>query len=188
LFSCGSEKPAIPAADPASPAEAAPVEAPPAEAAPKPAGERVAVLVRGNGWVSGISGFGDNAFPALSGEYRLEGAEFPETAGSAKAGRAVFSVRTSRAPLFFSGEWQSRPGAGAVFQRFQGEDLLAATVLEDNQGPWIVVFEFPGGIAESGLGDTGFNRLVGAWSSRFLYFLSFIKTQGDVSLPAVVAF
>jgi hypothetical protein len=147
------------------------------------------VLTRGNGWVSGISGFGDNAFPALSGEYRREGLEAPDSAGGAKAERVVFSVCTSKASLFFSGEWQSRPGGGqAIFQRFQGEDLLAATVLEGEQDSWTVIFEFPGGIEESGLGNTGFNRLVGAWSSRFLYFLSFIKNPGDVSLPAVVVF
>jgi hypothetical protein len=152
------------------------------------AAERGAVLTRGNGWVSGVPGFGDNAFPALSGEYRLEGMETPEA--GAKAGTTGFSVRTSRAPLFFSGDWEPRSGINAVYQRFRGKDFLAAAVLDGGPdlGAWTVIFEFPGGIEESGLGNAGFNRLIGVWSSKFLYFLSLIKTPGDVSLPAVVVF
>jgi hypothetical protein len=163
LFSCGSEKPPPAGTDPEA-------------AAPQPAVPREAVLTRGNGWVTGIPGFGSNAFPALSGEYSL--------------GAAVFSVYASREPIFFSDTWQRRPGTGtaAVFQRLVGNTFLAAAVLEAGPDPWTVVFEFPGGIADTGLEDAAFNRLIGAWSSRFLYFVSLVKTPGDVSLPAAVGF
>jgi hypothetical protein len=162
------------------------------------------VLARGNGWVSGIPGFGNNAFPALAGEYRLEGLARAAGGGGAPPKRAVFSVHTSREPLFFSGPaaygqpgetedaggWQPRPGAGNVFQRLRGDDFLAVLVLEDGpeQGSWTVIFEFPGGIEALGMGNAGFNQFITAWSARFLYFLSLIKTPGDVSLPAVVNF
>jgi hypothetical protein len=164
----------------------------PRAAPPNAAVQREAVLTRNNGWVTGVSGFASNAFPALSGEYRLEGPDLRETGEGKSSRRAGFSVHASRAPLFFSDLWQRRPEAGGntVFQRFLGNDLLAAVVLEVSpaQGLWTVVFEFPGGTADMGLNNAGFIRLIEAWSSRFIYFASLIKTPGDASLPAVVVF
>ncbi|MDR1863541.1 MAG: hypothetical protein LBQ67_06445 [Treponema sp.] len=179
LFSCKSEK-----SGPAGPLR---VPAPPQAAV-----RREAVLARGNGWVAGIPGFGSNAFPALAGEYRLGGLEPKAAEEGEKPGEAVFSVHASREALFFSDLWRRRPGTGSgiVFQRFEGNALLAAAVLEAGplQGSWTVIFQFPGGIAEAGLEEAAFSRLIDAWCSRFLYFASLIKTPGDVSLPAVVAF
>jgi hypothetical protein len=161
-------------------------------APPAAAVQREAVLTRNNGWVTGVPGFAGNAFPALSGEYRLEGPDLPKTGEGGSPGAAVFSVHASRAPLFFSDIWQRRPETGdkTIFQRFRGNDLLAALVLEVGpvQGLWTVVFEFPGGTADMGLENAGFIRLIEAWSSRFIYFASLIKTPGDASLPAVVVF
>lgn len=185
LLSCGNEEPApagmIPAAGNAPAPEAAGTQV--------TAAQRRAVLARGNGWVTGIPGIAGNAFPALLGEYRLEGPDLPRAEGE---GPAVFFVYIGREPVFFSGDWQRRPGTGSnvVFQRFRGDDFLAATVLETepDQDSWTVIFEFPGGIAAAGLEDAGFNRLMETWGSRFLYFVSLIKTPGDVSLPAAVVF
>jgi hypothetical protein len=188
FFACGNGEPdgnvPKPGSDPVS------------GAAPRAAGrgeavQREAVLTRNNGWVTGIPGIAGNAFPVLAGEYRLEGLEPPKT-GDGEKPAAGFSVRVSREPVLFSGDWQRRPGTGnnVVLQRFLGNDLLAAAVLgaEPVQGSWTVVFEFPGGIAGTSLENAAFNRLIEAWSSRFLYFASLVKTPGDVSLPAVVVF
>jgi hypothetical protein len=185
LFSCGNEESAaggiVPATGTSPATEAAGTQA--------AAAQRRAVLARGNKWVRGIPGIADNAFPALLGEYRLEGLD-PQ--GPEERGPAAFFVYISRESVFFSGDWQRQPGAGnnAVFQRFRGNDLLAAMVLEAGplQGSWTVVFEFPGGMAAMGLEDAAFNRLIGVWTSRFLYFVSLIKMPGDVSLPAAVVF
>jgi hypothetical protein len=142
--------------------------------------------------VSGIPGIAGNAFPALSGAYRLEGRAFQEPGEGPGAEQAVFWVYASRAPVVFSREWQRQPETGntAVLQRLMGETLLAAAMLEAGpvKAPWTVIFEFPGGVADTGLGNAGLYRLIDAWSSRFLYFASLIKTPGDASLPAVVVF
>jgi hypothetical protein len=177
LFSCRGEDPV-----PDKTARTAPPSVAPHEA----------VLVRGNGWVTGIPGIARNAFPALLGVYRLEGLEFQEPEEGAGTEKAVFWVYAGREPVVFSGDWQRRPETGnnGVLQRLRGKDLLAATVIEAGpvQGSWTVIFEFPGGILDTGLESAGLGRLIEAWSSRFLYFVSFIKTPGDASLPAVVFF
>jgi hypothetical protein len=187
FFSCENEDPIGTEAAPETASDAAP----PAPAVRREAAQKRAVLARSSGWVTGIPGIASNAFPAFGGEYWLEGLETPETGGG-EGGRAVFSVHASREPVFFSGGWQRRPGTGnnIVLQRFRGNDLLAALVLE--AGPardsWTVIFEFPGGITGMGLENAGFISLIEAWRSRFLYFASLSKTPAGISLPAVVDF
>jgi hypothetical protein len=139
----------------------------------------------------GFPGFGDNAFPSLYGEYRLEFPDQPPSGGA--SGPGVFSLWLSGEALYFpEGLWEGRPGTGGyrILQRKEGESLLAATVLDGgpNHGLWTAAFQFPRGLEPLGLDDSGANQLIRAWVSRFLYFLSLVKTPGEVSLPAVVSF
>jgi hypothetical protein len=155
---------------------------------------RRAVLDRGNAWVTGIPGFGDNALSALYGEYRLDlpaGNAAPE--GEGDAGGRRCRIWLSGESLSFSGNaWQARTRIDGVpvFQRRDGEALLAAFAFSGGTGlgSWTAVFRFPQGLAAAGLDDVGADALIGQWLNRFRYFLSLIKSPADLSLPAVIAF
>jgi hypothetical protein len=154
---------------------------------------RRAVLDEGNVWVTGIPGPGGGGFSALYGEYRLD---LP--AGS--AGGAGDTTQAPRCRVWLTGEslslggasWQPRTRIAGVpvFQRQDGEDLLAAFAFSGGPGlgAWTAVFQFPRGLAAAGLDDPGANALLGRWLNRFLYFFPLIKAPADLSLPAVIAF
>ena len=144
---------------------------------------RQVVLVRGNIWINGIPGFEDNSFPALSGEYRLQTASTGE--------EKIFTIYTSLSHLYFSKDWQTKPDTGniQVFQRQNGDEFLAATTLDDGKGViWTTVFRFPQGFEALMLSEESFNQMLQAWMGRFLYFLALVRTQKEISLPAVVEF
>jgi hypothetical protein len=146
--------------------------------------ERRAVLARGNAWVTGIPGFSNNAFPAISGEYRLE---FP-----AAAEEGEVSVWLCGEPLRFTEDaWQPWSGSGlSVVQRQEGEARLLGFSFSGgvNQGTWTAVFEFPRGIEAAGLDGESARALINAWLERFRYFLFFVQNPADVSLPAAFVF
>ena len=149
--------------------------------------DRELVLIRGNYWVTGIAGFGANSFLALAGEYRLQAAGIlrPEP----PSGEGDFSVCLTMEPLYFSGEWQVRPGTGNIsaLQREGEEGFLVAAVVHDSRGTsWIAVFRFKQGLEGIGINGDLFNRILQNWVSRVSYFLSLSKTQGDISLPAAL--
>ena len=144
---------------------------------------RVAILIRGNEWISGIPGLKDNSFSALTGIYRIRAAG----TGESKA----FSVYLSSEPIFFNNEWQLRSGTGSVqvHQLSTSEGFIAAATLDDGKGTvWTAVFVFPLGLESSALSNEDFNQMLRVWSNRLLYFLSLAKTTGEISIPAVVEF
>ena len=150
------------------------------EGRPVTAGE--AILVRGNNWIYGIPGFKDNGFHALTGEYRFQ------TAG---AGEERILVYLCSEHLYFSEEWQPRRGMGNIqaSQRSAGEGFLICVMLDDGKGVlWNAIFQLPFKLEEKASGNDALNQFLTAWSNRFLYFLSMTKTQGDISIPAVVEF
>ncbi|MDR0876952.1 MAG: hypothetical protein LBN21_02780 [Treponema sp.] len=144
--------------------------------------EHSAVMIKGNSWITGIPGFGANVFPAISAEYR--------------SGDTTFSIWVSGEPLVFSqAVWESRtlPRGSrltGVMQRDNGGTLLVGFPLnsENETGAWTVLFQFPRRTADTGFDDAGADRLIAAWTSRFRYFMSLVKTASDISLPAVVTF
>jgi hypothetical protein len=142
-----------------------------------------AILVRGNGWVTGISGLGDNVFPALAGQYRLETAEGDRSPAETSA----FSIWLTTEPLVFAeGTWQPRNGLPGALERESGEGRFISLPLSTERGAWTAVFLFHAGAV---IPDAaGINRLVNAWTDRFLYYVSLIKIPTDVSMPAVVSF
>jgi len=158
-----------------------------------PQAVREVILIRGNYWVSGISGFGNNSFAALSGVYR-----FDDTSTQTTAGEREFAVYLTMEPLYFSGEWQKRPGTGTIpaVQRAEGEEFLVAAAPDEGGvapassagASWTAVFRFPRGLEDAGFSDTGFNQMLRVWIGRFSYFLSLSNTTGEISLPAVVEF
>jgi hypothetical protein len=64
---------------------------------------------------------------------------------------------------------------------------IIALALDTSRGFWTAVFCFAG---ESGAApiDAEQNRIIRTFTNRFVYFLSFSRTQNDVSLPAVLAY
>jgi hypothetical protein len=149
---------------------------------------RRAVLDRGNVWVTGIPGLGDNRLSALFGEYRLE---IPVEAGESLPEDRRCRIWLTGEALPFTGDWQlrTRISGTAVLQRQEGEDLLTGFSLSGGPGlgSWAAVFLFPRG-AVAGLDDPGIDALMSRWLNRFLYFLSLIKTPSDLSFPAVFTF
>ncbi|MDR0602025.1 MAG: hypothetical protein LBG42_06540 [Treponema sp.] len=141
-----------------------------------------ALLVRGNAWVSGLPGIGENAFPCFFGEYRPAGA----------SADAVFSVYICREPLLFSQRlWQPRQGlpergaverreGGTLFVGFPPESSLSG----EDHGGWTVLFCFP----SEGFDDGTLNRFAAKWLERFHYFFSLVRHIADISFPAVVRF
>jgi hypothetical protein len=160
---------------------------------------RRAVLNRGNGWVKGVPGFGVNAFDALYGDYRLDPPDpAAPAAGDPSGGETPgFSVWVTRAPLYLDGEiWRNRPGISGSGARWRvaGERSFFAAALGSGGEGLTAVFEFPavsdgrGGAEVPALPGDLVNRIVSNWVIRFNYFYALIKTPGDMSLPAVVAF
>ncbi|MDR2303241.1 MAG: hypothetical protein LBE10_01450 [Treponema sp.] len=140
--------------------------------------EQGAILVRGNIWSRGLPGIESNDFPVLHGEYSLKTGE--------KRADMAFSVWICGEPLAFSRNgWQTRQGIQGytAFQHREEETFFIAVPLQNNQGAYTAMFRFTGDETEALL-----NRLIRAWSSRFLYFLSSIKNASDISLPAVINF
>ena len=157
------------------------------------------VMIRGNYWVSGIAGFGSNGFSALVGEYRLQAAGaisqvrlLANERARFLPGEGDFTVYATREPLFFSGEWQARPGIGGgspVLQRMGEEGFLAAAAVNDGSGAsWTAIFRFKQGLEGAGISGDEFNRMLRNWTSRLFYFLSHTRTSRDISLPAVLVF
>ena len=144
---------------------------------------REALLASGNHWTAGISGFADNGFPALTGEYKLRGP-------SVRDEERVFSVHLTRESLYFPEEWQPlTAGSIPVFRRAGEEGFLTAALMDDGNGTtWTAIFRFPQGLEYSGLDDVAFDQLLRAWTAKFLYFVSLTKTIEGLSLPAVVEF
>jgi hypothetical protein len=150
-----------------------------------------AVLVRGNAWISGLPGIGENAFPCFFGDYRLAGVSLgAEEDASLDTGASLFSVYISRESLLFSERlWQSREGfsgRGAV-QRREGGSLfvcLPAEGLLSSGAGWTIMFRFP----SEGFDDPTLERFAAAWLRRFSYFFSLVKGISDISFPAVVNF
>jgi hypothetical protein len=164
-----------------------PTDTPPALEKPGPAAaaERRVVLIRGNAWVTGIPGFGENALSALLGEYRID------EGGTGEAAARLFRVWLSREPLYFAEPlWQNRNGtpASRVLQQIQGDRLLAAVRIDGGpeQGEWIAVFQFSTANFAAGAGEI--DPLIGAYITRFLYFLSLTHDISELSLPAIVTF
>jgi hypothetical protein len=141
-----------------------------------------AILVRGNGWVTGIPGFGDNAFPALTGQYRLETAE----EGRPPAEGGGFSVWITAEHLVFPEGWRPRNGLPGALEQEGGEGRFVSLPLGAERGAWTAVFLFRAAAVIPD--DAGLNRFINAWVSRFLYYFSLVKIPTDVSLPAVVSF
>jgi hypothetical protein len=148
------------------------------------AGRWAVILMSGNRWVTGVPGFGDNAFPALTGQYRLEMTD-PAEGGQPPAETPFFSIWLTAEPLVFpEGSWRPRSGLSGVLERESGEGRFISLPLSAERGAWTAVFLFYGPAPD----DASLNRLIGAWTDRFLYYFSLVKILTDVSMPAVVYF
>ena len=150
-----------------------------------------AILVKGNGWVSGIPGFGTNAFRALAGAYRLDGADTAENAVTGKdAAGNNFNVFVTGELLYFSGEWQAATaGNMQAYQLYGADGFVEALILEDSKGVFrTVVFQVPQGLDSGGITAFSFSRMLPAWAGKFLYFASQADSAAEISLPAVVEF
>ncbi|MDR1618418.1 MAG: hypothetical protein LBS06_05145 [Treponema sp.] len=153
------------------------------EAGAQNTGRRAAILMSGNRWVTGIPGFGDNAFPALIGQYRLETAAPGEE--QPPAGEGGFSIWLTAEPLVFpEGLWRPWGGLPGALERKGGEGHFISLPPSAERGAWTAVFLFPGPVPD----DASLNRLIGAWTDRFLYYFSLVKIPTDVSMPAAVYF
>jgi hypothetical protein len=141
------------------------------------AGKRM-ILENGNTWTIGVPGFSENALPALSGVYRIV------TPGET-ADAGMFSVWLCRETLYYS-DWDIRAGIWSedfqVLEKYGKDGLIVAAPFNEI---WTGVFSFPG---ESELSGNDVDRIIGIYRSRFLYFLTLVRSGSDVSLPALADF
>jgi hypothetical protein len=150
----------------------------------------------------GLPGFGDNAFPALYGEYRLETpAEAPgqrslavprqvAAANPVPAAAPDFSVWVSSMDLYYqAGVWTGLSPINNYEARMRESEgrRLVSLALDTSRGFWTAIFSFSGESETAPLGAEQ-NRIIRAFAGRFAYFLSFNRSQNDVSLPAVLAY
>jgi hypothetical protein len=146
---------------------------------------RAAILLRGNEWVTGIPGFGENAFPAIFGAYRLD--EQGREPGYSSVEEAAFSVWVCHEALFFDDNWQFLRDIGGypVHKYLKNDNLSLVVSFESSTGrPWDAVFIFARGIQD----NSWLNQFIEAWIYRFLHFLSSAEMDEQLSLPAVVSY
>jgi hypothetical protein len=131
---------------------------------------RQALLEQGNMYTAGIPGFGENALPAVAGEYLIGG----EAEG-------YFRVWLCRELLYFDG-WEAGPGETQfrVVQKESPEGILAAAAFND---VWTGVFLF-----NQQLSQDDMERIINVFGNRFLYFVNLTSRLSDISLPASVNF
>jgi hypothetical protein len=154
------------------------VSALPAEDAarlPEGSSGRRMILEKGNFWVTGIPGFGENALPALSGVYGIVPLD-----GTASAG---FSVWLCRETLYYN-DWVPRAGAEdfRALEKPGRNSLLVAVPLNET---WTGIFSFPDA---QDLSRNDIDRIIGIYRSRALYFLALANSSSDISLPAQADF
>jgi len=162
-------------------APVAPLPSAAAPAMPAPTTtEPYAVLLRQSQQSRGLPGFGDNALPAVSGEYRLF---VPGDAAGVLVG-----VWATDAALYFAPEsWSARrTAASSGYGRAEADRVLSAWPLSAD-APWTLLFAVPAD-APSVLTENVLARFFGEALGRFAHFLGTAKAYGDVSLPAIVAF
>ncbi|MDR2402948.1 MAG: hypothetical protein LBD78_02850 [Spirochaetaceae bacterium] len=167
--------------------------------------KREALLLRGNTVRTGIPGFGENAFPAVYGEYSLS---IPGAAVFGMDGETPgFTVWISRESLYFPNPpWIPRsgvPGCRLMERNLAGSIILGVTGEEPGAGTadtgagavsatvpgaiGTLVFQIPLAAADA-LGPDGLNRLIGMWVFRFACFFNLPGGSGAFSLPAVLNF
>jgi hypothetical protein len=139
-----------------------------------------ALLEQGNMWTAGIPGFGENALPAITGEYLIN------DGGS-------FRVWLCRELLYYDG-WEPMPDIQAfrVLRKNSRGGFLAAAAFNE---VWTGVFLFndPEGQlrADTGgaelLSPEDIDRIMTVFRNRFLYFSS-LSRASDISLPASINF
>jgi hypothetical protein len=147
--------------------------------------QRRAILLRGNEWVRGVPGFGENAFPAIFGAYRLDDPDREMVTSYSSAEEAAFSVWVCHEALFFDDNWQLLPDIGGYpARRYLKDDNLFLAISFDSRigRPWDAVFIFARDIPD----NSWLNQFIEAWIIRFLHFLT--ETDEQLSLPAIVSY
>ncbi len=137
-----------------------------------------ALLERGGRPVSGLPGFGANAFRALYGEYSLYG-----RADSDGPQPELIRVWVSGEPLYFSaGLWAEERAGGLVLYASREGGLWAADgASAGGLASWTVIFGFGGTLPETNRRD-----FIAKFIARFSYYLGSARTSTDVSLPAIL--
>jgi hypothetical protein len=121
------------------------------------------VLERGNRWIAGIPGFGENALRAFTGEYRIPGKT------------ELVQIWLTREPLYYE-NWERQDNAAAVLYK---SDTPGFTII-DPEGIWTVIIYLPPDFDR----DTE-NRILNACIERF----SAISTPArDMSFPAMIPY
>ncbi|MHC6203220.1 hypothetical protein ACYULU_08490 [Breznakiellaceae bacterium SP9] len=144
----------------------------------------VATLVKGNSWTVGIPGFGNNAFPAFWGEYRLRRVVPAEGESD-----GPFSVYANNELLLFpQPDWKVRePISGfAAYEQEEGARLSIAVIVDEktNGTIWKLIFHFPAGIAALSLNEAHADGLLERWIYWFQYFQ--VQSPDALSFPSIV--
>jgi len=147
-------------------------------------GNPTIILTRGNNWIRGIPGFGINGFPALTGDYKIDGLDFE------------FSVYVTMEQLFFTDEWQAKTGLGNLeaYKSSQisldddEQDLIAVLIEDGRDFVWTAVFRFPEADSAGGPDEVLLDRMIRVWAARLSYFLFLSDSPQNLSLPGALEF
>lgn len=151
------------------------------------------ILMEGNYPVRGIPCFGENAIPAIKGEYKIE---VPNDSAiqSAKDSPLLITAWLTSEFMYISPElWQVRSSLQNLrameMQNDEGLYVVSSfpgTVSE--QEKWTILFHFPKTAIDAGITNAMINRIMQNWTSRLLYYISLSQNENQISLPAVITF
>lgn len=137
-----------------------------------------ALLERGGRPVSGLPGFGANAFRGLYGEYSLYG-----RTDSGNLPPEPVRVWVSAEPLHFSSRlWtEERLGSLVLYASREGGLWAADGASSGSLAPWTAIFGFDNTLPEKARRD-----FITKFIERFSYYLGSARRSTDVSLPAIL--
>jgi hypothetical protein len=151
------------------------------------------ILMEGNHLVHGLPCFGENAFQAIKGEYKIEMPEDSAIQSPDDSALLITSWLTSEFMYLSPDLWEVRNSLRNLRAMEMQDDqgLYIVSRFPDtiaNQEKWTIVFSIPQKTLEAGINNTMINSIIQNWTSRLSYYVSISQNDVQISLPAVVEF
>ncbi len=151
------------------------------------------ILMKGNNLHYGIPCFGENAIPAILGEYKLEMPEDAIKQSDADSPLLINSWLTSEFIYLSPERWKERTSLERfhAMEMIDDEDLYIVLRFPDtitDQAKWSILFCIPKETIDAGITDVMINRMIQNWTLKLSYYISISRNESQISLPAVIAF
>lgn len=151
------------------------------------------ILMKGNNLLHGLPCFGENAIPAILGEYKLEMPEDAITQSDANSPLLINFWLTSEFIYLSPEQWKERTELRTfhAMEMQNDEGLYIFLRFPDtmtSQAKWSILFCIPQETIDAGIQDVMINRMIQNWTARLSYYISISQSESQISLPAVIAF